>query len=145
MKKLTPRKVFILINGEYREITLAEHLDRRETDEEYQQKKFIGISFVNSFLEEFFFRGFSFLSLKECLNRNLAYTFSSAMFALYHIAMTVGWFSLPVVLLALLGLYIGGIIFNYINERFNTIYLSWLIHMFANFATNTIGYMLFNA
>lgn len=103
------------------------------------------ISFVNSFLEEFFFRGFSFLSLKECSNRNLAYTFSSAMFALYHIAMMVGWFSLPVVLLALLGLYIGGIIFNYINERFNTIYLSWLVHMFANFATNTIGYILFDA
>ena len=43
MTNFTPRKVFILINGEYREITLAEHLDRRETDEEYQQKKFIGI------------------------------------------------------------------------------------------------------
>ena len=103
------------------------------------------ISFVNSFLEEFFFRGFSFLCLKECANRNLAYTFSSAMFALYHIAMMVGWFSLPVVLLALLGLYIGGIVFNYVNERFNTIYLSWLVHMFANFATNTIGYILFDA
>jgi len=103
------------------------------------------ISFVNSLLEEFFFRGFSFLHLKDCLSRNLAYTFSSVMFALYHIAMMLGWFSLPVILLALLGLYIGGIIFNYINERFNTIYLSWLVHMFANFATNTIGYILFDA
>ena len=24
------------------------------------------------------------------------------------------------------------------------IYLSWLVHMFANFATNTIGFMLFS-
>lgn len=102
------------------------------------------ISFVNSLLEEFFFRGFSFLTLKEHLNRKLAYTISSLMFALYHIAMMIGWFALPVVILSLIGLYLGGVIFNYINEKYNTIYLSWLVHMFANFATNTIGYILFN-
>lgn len=103
------------------------------------------ISFVNSLLEEFFFRGFSFLSLKDASNRKLAHSVSAAMFALYHVAMMIGWFALPVVLLAVAGLYIGGVIFNYINERYNTIYFSWLIHMFANFATNTIGYILFNA
>lgn len=103
------------------------------------------ISIANSLLEEFFFRGFSFLVLKEVSNRKLAHSFSAAMFALYHVAMMIGWFALPVVLLALVVLYIGGVIFNYINEKYNTIYLSWLIHMFANFATNTIGYMLFNA
>lgn len=102
------------------------------------------ISFVNSLLEEFFFRGFAFLTLKKAANRKLAHTVSAAMFALYHIAMMIGWFALPVVLLSLIGLYIGGVIFNYINEKYNTVYLSWLIHMFANFATNTIGYILFN-
>ena len=102
------------------------------------------ISFANSFLEEFFFRGFSFLTLKEVSSRKLAYSVSAALFSLYHIAMMIGWFDLPVVLLALIGLFVGGLIFNYINEKFNTIYLSWLIHMFANFATNTIGYILFN-
>ena len=102
------------------------------------------ISFINSLLEEFFFRGFSFLNLKEVSNRKLAYIVSSALFALYHIAMMIGWFALPVVLLALLGLFVGGMIFNYFNEKYNNIYLSWLIHMFANFATNTIGFILFN-
>lgn len=43
MKEFTPRKVFILHNGEYREITLEEHLDRREKDEEYQGRKFIAL------------------------------------------------------------------------------------------------------
>ena len=103
------------------------------------------ISFVNSLLEEFFFRGFSFLTLKQVAGRGLAYTVSSAMFALYHIAMMIGWFGLPVILLSLLGLFIGGMIFNYFNEKYNNIYLSWLIHMFANFAINTIGFILFNA
>ena len=101
------------------------------------------ISFANSLLEEFFFRGFSFLTLKKVSNRSLAYVFSALMFAVYHIAMMIGWFSLPVVLLALVGLFAGGIIFNFMNEKFGNIYLSWLIHMFANFATNTIGFILF--
>jgi len=103
------------------------------------------ISFINSLLEEFFFRGFSFLSLKELSSRKLAYTVSSLMFAMYHIAMMIGWFALPVVLISLVGLFAGGIIFNYFNEKYNNIYISWLIHMFANFATNTIGFILFNA
>ncbi len=103
------------------------------------------ISFVNSLLEEFFFRGFSFLTLKEVSNRKFAYIFSSLMFALYHIAMMIGWFSIWVIMLSLVGLFVGGVIFNYFNEKYNNIYLSWLIHMFSNFATNTIGFILFSA
>lgn len=104
----------------------------------------IYISFANSLLEEFFFRGFAFLTLKKVSSRRLAYIVSAAFFALYHIAMMIGWFGLPVIILAMIGLFIGGIIFNFFNEKYNNIYLSWLIHMFSNFATNTIGFILFN-
>lgn len=103
------------------------------------------ISFANSLLEEFFFRGFAFLTLKKVAGRKLAYTVSAAMFALYHIAMMIGWFGWPVIVLALVGLFAGGVIFNFFNERYGNIYLSWLIHVFANFATNTIGFILFSA
>ena len=103
----------------------------------------IYISFVNSLLEEFFFRGFSFITLKKLTSRRFAYVFSSMAFALYHIAMMIGWFGLPVILISLAGLFIGGMIFNRFDEKSENIYLSWLIHMFANFATNTIGFILF--
>ncbi len=43
MKNFTPRKVFVLTDGEYQEISLQEHLDRRETDEDYQKKRFIAL------------------------------------------------------------------------------------------------------
>ena len=66
-------------------------------------------------------------------------------FALYHIAMMIGWFGLPVIIISLVGLFIGGMIFNRFDEKSENIYLSWLIHMFANFATNTIGFILFAA
>lgn len=105
----------------------------------------IYISFVNSLLEEFFFRGFSFITLKKLTSRRFAYVFSSMVFALYHIAIMIGWFGLPVILISLVGLFIGGMIFNRFDEKSENIYLSWLIHMFANFATNTIGFILFAA
>ena len=103
------------------------------------------ISFANSLLEEFFFRGFSFLTLKRASNRGVAYVVSSVLFALYHVAMMIGWFGLPLLLLVLFGLFLGGVIFCYFNEKFDNIYLSWLVHMFANFAINTIGFLLFQA
>ncbi len=102
------------------------------------------ISFANSLLEEFFFRGFAFLTLKSVSNRILAYIISSVLFAAYHIAMMIGWFAWPVILLSMLGLFVGGVIFNFVNEKYNNIYISWLVHMFANFATNTIGFILFS-
>ncbi len=101
------------------------------------------ISFVNSLLEEFFFRGVAFFTLKRVIGRKFAYLFSAGTFALYHIAMMIGWFKLDVFLIVMAGLFAGGIIFNYLNEKSETLYPSWLVHMFANFAINTIGFMLF--
>ena len=100
------------------------------------------ISFANSFLEEFFFRGFVFTNLKQHSGRKLAYIFSAAAFSMYHVAMMIGWFSPSLFLLVMAGLVIGGMIFNWLNEKMDTIYCSWLTHMFANFAINTIGFML---
>ena len=104
----------------------------------------IYISFVNSLLEEFFIRGFAFLKLKEVSTRKFAYIFSALAFALYHVAMMIGWFDISLFILTIGGLFIGGLIFNYFNEKYKNIYVSWLIHMFANFAINYIGFMLFN-
>ena len=101
------------------------------------------ISFVNSLLEEFFFRGFAFLALKRISGSVFAYVFSSLMFALYHIAMMTGWFSPIVFVITLAGLFAGGLIFNYLNDKTDSLYPSWFVHMFANFAINLIGFMLF--
>lgn len=103
----------------------------------------IYISFINSLLEEFFFRGFGFLTLKKFMSRKKAYIFSAVVFALYHIAIMTGWFSISVFIITMVGLFIGGLIFNYLDEKSNNIYTSWFLHMFANFAINTIGFILF--
>lgn len=101
------------------------------------------ISLLNSFLEELFFRGFGFITLKKYVNRQLAHLLSAALFALYHVGMLLEMFSLPVLSLLLAGLMAGGWIFNRLNEHSGSIYPSWLVHMSANFAINTVGCILF--
>ena len=99
------------------------------------------ISFVNSLLEEFFFRGFLFTNLKT-KGKQFANLFSAAVFAAYHVAMMTGWFSPVLFVLVMAGLTVGGMLFNGLNDRFGGICVSWLVHMCANFAINTIGFIL---
>ena len=100
------------------------------------------ISLINSLLEEFFFRGFAFLVLKELSGPKLAYLFSAGIFSLYHIAIMHSWFSPLVFILMLVGLFFAGLLFNWLNERYQNLYASWMVHMFANLAINTIGLLL---
>ncbi len=101
------------------------------------------VSFCNSLLEEFFFRGFAFLVLKRYLPRKAAYGFSALLFAFYHIGMTFGWVEPLLFLLTLFGLTVGGGIFDWIAEKTDSICPSWLLHMFINFGINTVGFLLF--
>lgn len=103
------------------------------------------ISFVNSLLEEFFFRGFGFLLLRRFLPRARALGLSCLAFALYHVAMTLGWYGLPVLLLTLAGLAAGGWIFCRLDEYSGSLWLSWVVHLGANLAINAIGFLLFAA
>ncbi len=101
------------------------------------------ISIINSLLEEFFFRGFAFITLRTSTSRWFAYIFSSALFAFYHFGMTATWFNIGIFILAFFGLFVGGCIFNFLNEKQENIYNSWLVHFFANLAINTIGFIIF--
>lgn len=114
-------------------------------DQKVNSGSFIGvalyISFCNSFLEEFFFRFVAFIRLSKYTARKIAYIFSSGMFAVYHIAMIGMSFPPLMLLLALIGLAIGGLLFDYVDSKNENIYHSWVIHMFADFAIMTIWYL----
>ena len=103
----------------------------------------IYISIMNSFLEEFFFRGFGFITLKKYLNIKFAYFFSPVLFAIYHVGMLIGMFHPAVLALLMFGLIVGGLIFNALNDKLGNIYPSWFVHMAANFGINAIGFILF--
>ena len=103
------------------------------------------ISFINSFIEEFLFRGFVCIGVKAESNKMFYIIMSSLIFSLYHIGIMINWFSIPVFILLIIGLFLCGLFFCCLNRKNSNIYNSWMIHMFANFAINSIGfYMLSN-
>jgi len=91
---------------------------------------------VNSFIEEYFFRGFIFKGLGTS---PVAYLVSSLLFAIYHVAIFGTWFNLPLILLMLLGLFIGGLIFAYFTKKADSFLGSWVIHLSADLAIVGIG------
>lgn len=101
------------------------------------------ISFVNSFCEEMLFRGLAFGALGGAVSRRISYPFSALTFAAYHVAIMTGWFSPLIFVLMIVGLAVGGMIFNRIDDGADSIYPSWIIHLFANLGINTVGLILF--
>ena len=120
-------------------------VDSQMADQKIDGDSFIWIalyiSFGNSFLEEFLFRFVSFIRLSEYMSEKFAYIFSSVMFAVYHIAMIGASFPLPLLILSLFVLAVGGFIFDLVDNKSRNIYNSWIIHMFADFAIMTIWYI----
>jgi membrane protease YdiL (CAAX protease family) len=104
----------------------------------------IYITFGNSFLEEYFFRGFIFLKLKENGHKFLGYTFSSVLFSLYHIMIFQKWFTTPMFILAVAGLAGVGLLFDFMDSKPHTIYNSWISHILADSAIMLIGLRMFN-
>ncbi|MDF2699691.1 MAG: hypothetical protein K0Q49_1247 [Haloplasmataceae bacterium] len=106
---------------------------------------FVGlyITFVNSFLEEFFFRGFIFLNLYELNKKKTAYFYSAVLFSVYHIAIFKTWFDPGLILLTLLGLITIGLVFNYLNTKSKNFINSWLVHLMADSIIIIIGMKLF--
>ncbi len=101
------------------------------------------ISVINSFCEEFLFRGFAFMVLNKYVSKGVCYIFSSLLFALYHIAIMTGWFNILFFILIIVLLGIAGAFLNRFDDDVDSIYPSWLIHLFANLGINTIGLILF--
>lgn len=101
------------------------------------------ISFINSLLEEIFFRGYCFLTLRKHTNPKFSFLFSAGLFALYHGGVLDGWFNIFAYVLMLALLFLAGLFFNALDHKTESILPSWLPHMFANFGINTVGFMLF--
>lgn len=100
------------------------------------------ITLFNSLLEELFFRGFAFLTLRKAGYDRFAWGFSSGAFALYHVCILDGWLHPFFFLLFTAGLTVGGLLFNAL-DREGSLWPSWLVHMGANLATNLVGLSLF--
>lgn len=101
------------------------------------------ITLGNSFLEEFFFRGFVFLNLYELDHKKTAYIYSALLFGFYHITIFKTWFNMGMTILALVGLISIGFIFNWLDTQSRNFINSWIVHILADSAIILIGLKMF--
>lgn len=92
----------------------------------------------NSILEEVFFRGI----VVQKLNYR-PWVISSALFSFYHLTIFISWFSWWVLLIALVSLFVGGLLFCWLNGARRSIWNSWLMHVFADIAIFSIGFLIY--
>jgi membrane protease YdiL (CAAX protease family) len=95
--------------------------------------------FVNSLIEEYFFRGFIFQGLLKQGWHKTAYFISAAAFAVYHVSIFEAWFGIRLMMVMLLGLFAGGLIFAYFVKKTESILASWFIHISADLALIIFG------
>lgn len=100
------------------------------------------IAVWNSMLEEFFFRGFLYLRLRDLWTAKTSHVVAASVFALYHVAIMLRWFDLWVFGVCMLALVIGGIVFQLLADETGSILPCWFTHSCANIAINLIGALL---
>jgi len=97
---------------------------------------FIYIVVINAALEQFFFRGFVFMSLYRMNLKRYAHIYSSLLFALYHVPILFNAVSVGILILCTAGLVVAGLIFNVLAIKCKSITGSLIVHISANLALN---------
>jgi len=93
----------------------------------------IYLSFVNSLIEEFFFRGVIFYTLEK-KSYKLAITLSSLLWSIYHVVIFITIFQIGTVIFTLVGLFIIGVLLAFSNRFGKSFINSWIIHIIADIA-----------
>lgn len=100
------------------------------------------IPIINALIEEFFFRGFIINYFRKYLKASLTVLLSATLFALYHIAIILTWAPPLIIILAILGLFLVGIVFGIIAYKKKSITHTYMLHFAANLAINTAGLII---
>lgn len=144
--------IFLFVLGAY--MVLRQFIDVTAMVAEFDSKYEINrgnilyyglyITFINSLLEEMFFRGFIFLNLKHLGFKREGYIFSSLIFSLYHLANFQNFVSPIAILAACVCLFVGGVIFCRLDDKKSSFFNSWFVHIAADAAIVLVGLKLFS-
>jgi len=100
------------------------------------------IVFVNSLLEEYFWRGFLFDEVNHLAGPWLAYGLTGLAFSFHHIMFYYNWFSFPLFVLVSMGLIGYSLIMNAIFQRYRDLFSCWLVHAIADVSQILIALMV---
>lgn len=97
--------------------------------------------FLNSLLEEFFHRGFSFgLLVKR--NRWLGYLLPASVFTVQHMLFIYQWSTPVKLIIAVVALFVFALVLERIYEKAQSLITPWVIHMFGDIAMMGIAVWL---
>jgi membrane protease YdiL (CAAX protease family) len=96
------------------------------------------ISVVNPLLEEFYWRGFLYRKFAE----RGGGIWIGVLFALHHYIIFKTWFDPLTLSIALVGLAIVGVLFNWLYKKTGNVWACLITHAFADLAIILIGYQI---
>jgi membrane protease YdiL (CAAX protease family) len=99
-------------------------------------------SFLNSFIEEFFYRGFAF-GLLVRKNRVVGYLLPAAVFTTQHVMFFWYWLEWIPFCLATGGLLVFALVLEWLYKRANSIVAPWIVHICGDVAMMGIAVTLF--
>jgi membrane protease YdiL (CAAX protease family) len=98
---------------------------------------------INSLLEEYVWRWFVFTRCEAIMQRYVAVAVAGLFFTIHHaIAIGLHFEDTRIVILASLGVWIGGATWSWIYLRWRNIYAAYVSHFFADIVIFWIGYRL---
>ena len=89
---------------------------------------------INAALEQFFFRGFVFITLYRMDFKRYAHIYSSVLFSLYHVPVLFNALTPVMLILSSAGLVAAGFIFNFLVIKTNSLSGALIVHISANLA-----------
>ncbi len=94
--------------------------------------------FVNSLLEEFFYRGFAFgLLMKR--HRALGTLLPALVFTVHHILFMMPWLTAVPLAIATAGLFVLALVLQRLYERADSIVAPWLLHLLGDVAMMSVA------
>jgi membrane protease YdiL (CAAX protease family) len=102
------------------------------------------LSFINSLLEEYFWRWFVDARLRDLLAglrwlSPLVIVLGALWFTAHHIIALNVYFDAKTTALASFGVFMGGVIWSVLYRKYSNIYAAWVSHIWADLAIFAIG------
>ena len=103
------------------------------------------MSLINSLMEEYVWRWFVFSKFKVLFGARPAIVLSAFFFSVHHVVILWGLGTLWLVFLGVIGLFVGGIIWAWLYNKYNSIWPGWICHVAADTAIMWIGWWILMA
>ena len=100
----------------------------------------IFITIINSSIEEYYWRWFAFTKLRNVVSSRKAILISAFGFSFHHIIVLISYFGIPFGMLFSFGVFLGGLIWAYFYDKYDSILPCIVSHLIIDAAVMAIGY-----